>query len=160
MYGTAHPDWTAVGPPDGAAGPLAKADWGRFHAEYLAEVYRLWSQAAGSGLPVIVNLNPPTVPELDDWLARVRPELWGGGISYGFTNWMGVVSQDHDAHARHVIAAKRAPGPNLEENWGFSQLYLQNGRVFTGRCHRSAPSHGDLGPTRKGERTWRPENFR
>ncbi len=33
------------------------------------------------------------MPELDDWLARVRPELWGE-ISYGFTNWMGVVSAD------------------------------------------------------------------
>ncbi|SDM66047.1 beta-galactosidase [Nonomuraea jiangxiensis] len=122
VHGTSHRDWTAVEPPNGTAGPRAKADWGRFHADYLAEVYRVWSQAVGSDLPVLVNLNPPTVPELDDWLARVRPELWGG-ISYGFTNWMGVVSQDRDAHARYVIAAKRAPGPNLEENWGFSQLY-------------------------------------
>ncbi|MBB3726971.1 beta-galactosidase [Nonomuraea dietziae] len=98
------------------------ADWGRFHAEYLAEVYRRWSQAVGCRVPVIVNLNPPTVAHLDDWLARVRPATWDG-IHYGFTNWMGVVSADPDAHARYVIAAKLAPGPNLEENWGFSELY-------------------------------------
>ncbi|GAA2856561.1 beta-galactosidase [Nonomuraea rubra] len=121
-HGTRHGGWADIEPPAPASGPLAKADWGRCHAEYLAEVYRVWTQAAGSGLPVLVNLNPPTVPELDDWLARVRPELWGE-ISYGFTNWMGVVSADRDAHARYVIAAKRAPGPNLEENWSFSELY-------------------------------------
>ncbi|MFI6735651.1 beta-galactosidase [Nonomuraea sp. NPDC050451] len=121
-HATAHADWAEVEPPPGAGGLLARADWGRFHAEYLAEVYRVWAQAVGSALPVFVNLNPPTVPELDDWLARVRPRLWGG-ISYGFTNWMGVVSADRDAQARYVIAAKLAPGPNLEENWGFSRLY-------------------------------------
>ncbi|MFG6197423.1 beta-galactosidase [Nonomuraea sp. JJY05] len=121
-HATAHADWAEAEPPPRAGGLLARADWGRFHAEYLAEVYRVWAQAVGSGLPVFVNLNPPTVPELDDWLARVRPRLWGG-ISYGFTNWMGVVSADRDAQARYVIAAKLAPGPNLEENWGFSQLY-------------------------------------
>ncbi|WP_043621964.1 beta-galactosidase [Nonomuraea candida] len=121
-HGTAYDDWARIVPPARGGGLLARADWGRCHAEYLAEVYRLWAQAAGSDLPVLVNLNPPTVPELDDWLARVRPELWGG-VSYGFTNWMGVVSADPAAQARYVIAAKRAPGPNLEENWGFSELY-------------------------------------
>ncbi|MBF8190058.1 beta-galactosidase [Nonomuraea sp. K274] len=121
-HGTSFGDWAEIEPPRGPGGLLAPADWGRFHADYLAEVYRVWTQAVGSDLPVVVNLNPPTVPELDDWLARVRPELWGD-ISYGFTNWMGVVSADRDAQARYVIAAKRAPGPNLEENWGFSKLY-------------------------------------
>ncbi|GAA3562689.1 hypothetical protein GCM10022419_049190 [Nonomuraea rosea] len=122
VHGTGFSGWAEIRPPTAASGSLAQADWGRFHAAYLAEVYRVWTQAVGSDLPVVVNLNPPTVPELDDWLARVRPELWDG-ISYGFTNWMGVVSDDHEAQARYVIAAKRAPGPNLEENWGFSQLY-------------------------------------
>jgi beta-galactosidase len=71
-----------------------------------------------------VNLNPPAGEDhaMDAWLARVRPELWDG-IHYGFTNWMGVVSADPGAHARYVVAAKRAPGPNMEENWGFSELY-------------------------------------
>ncbi|MEU0565341.1 beta-galactosidase [Nonomuraea sp. NPDC005983] len=125
IHQTAYGGWDEIGPPaPGGAGSTlaARADWGRFHAEYLAEVYRAWARAVGSPLPVLVNLNPPTVEDLDDWLARVRPELWGS-ISYGFTNWMGVVSADPDAQARYVIAAKRAPGPNLEENWSFSQLY-------------------------------------
>ncbi|MEU7857730.1 beta-galactosidase [Nonomuraea sp. NPDC049141] len=120
---TSFGGWTEIEPPRReGSGARAKADWGRCHAEYLAAVYQVSVRAVGSELPVVVNLNPPTVAELDDWLARVRPELWGG-ISYGFTNWMGVVSADPDAQARYVIAAKRAPGPNMEENWGFSQLY-------------------------------------
>ncbi|WP_431896116.1 beta-galactosidase [Nonomuraea sp. bgisy101] len=102
--------------------PPTGADWGRFHADYLAEVYRRWADAVGCRVPVVVNLNPPTVAHLDDWLARVRPATWDD-IHYGFTNWMGVVSADADAHARYVIAAKLAPGPNMEENWGFSELY-------------------------------------
>ncbi|MFJ2031991.1 beta-galactosidase [Streptosporangium sp. NPDC087985] len=127
-HATAHRRWDEVEPPrswTGAACPeemRGYADWGRLHAEYLAEVYRRWSAAVDCRVPVVVNLNPPTVEELDDWLARVRPEMWGE-IAYGFTNWMGVVSVDPDAQARYVIAAKRAAGPNLEENWGFSQLY-------------------------------------
>jgi beta-galactosidase len=126
IHETAYGGWDEIAPPpptaSGVASMPARADWGRCHAEYLAEVYRVWAHATGSALPVLVNLNPPTVAELDDWLARVRPELWGD-ISYGFTNWMGVVSADPDAQARYVFAAKRAPGPNMEENWGFSQLY-------------------------------------
>src|SRR5256886_51123 len=61
-------------------------------------------------------------PAIDAWRARSRPSSWDG-VHYGFTNWMGVVSADPGAHARYVIAAKHAPGPNLEENWGFSELY-------------------------------------
>ncbi|WP_406316457.1 beta-galactosidase [Streptosporangium sp. NBC_01639] len=127
-HATDHRRWDEVEPPrawTGAARPeelQGYADWGRFHADYLAEVYLRWSAAVDCRVPVVVNLNPPTVEELDDWLARVRPESWGD-VAYGFTNWMGVVSADPDAQARYVIAAKRAPGPNLEENWGFSELY-------------------------------------
>lgn len=106
----------------GEENPPSGPDWGRFHAAYLATVYRTWADALGTSLPVVVNLNPPTIEELDDWLARVRPASWDG-ITYGFTNWMGVVSADPSAQARYVIAAKRAPGPNLEENWGFATLY-------------------------------------
>ncbi|MFI6599861.1 beta-galactosidase [Nonomuraea sp. NPDC050536] len=114
VHGSRYVSWDEVPP----SGP----DWGRFHASYLATVYRTWADALGTSLPVVVNLNPPTIAELDDWLARVRPAGWDG-ITYGFTNWMGVVSADPAAQARYVIAAKRAPGPNLEENWGFATLY-------------------------------------
>lgn len=127
---TAHTAWSQVEPPRGWSAPqdvhslCRYVDWGRFHAEYLEEVYRLWSEALDPGVPVVVNLNPPAGEPhaIDAWLARVRPARWQR-VHYGFTNWMGVVSSDPGAHARYVIAAKRAPGPNLEENWGFSELY-------------------------------------
>ncbi|GAA4572417.1 hypothetical protein GCM10023193_63710 [Planotetraspora kaengkrachanensis] len=128
VHSTTSTSWGDIEPPrawtgaDGPEGMRAYADWGRFHAEYTAEVYRRWADAVGCPVPTVVNLNPPTVEGLDDWLARVRPEIWHD-IEYGFTNWMGVVSTDPDSQARYVIAAKRAPGPNLEENWGFSVLY-------------------------------------
>src|SRR2546430_9094812 len=130
MKGTAHTDWARVSPPrEWCPAPDAVAqrryvDWGRFHAEYLSEVYRLWSAALDAGVPVVVNLNPPAGEQsaIDAWLAPIPPSSWDGG-HYGFTNWMGVVSADPGAHARYVIAAKHAPGPNLEENWGFSELY-------------------------------------
>ncbi|GAA3131367.1 hypothetical protein GCM10010466_22420 [Planomonospora alba] len=130
LHGTAVRSWDEIEPPREWTAParpqdqLAYADWGRFHAEYLTEVYHRWAAAVDCPVPVVVNLNPPAGDHhsFDDWLARVRPEMWDG-IAYGFTNWMGVVSADPDAQARYVLAAKRAPGPNLEENWGFSELY-------------------------------------
>lgn len=130
VHAVAVDDWSDVEPPREWTGPARSeelqtySDWGRFHAEYLAEVYHRWSAAVGPRVPVVVNLNPPAEHHhsFDDWLARVRPEMWDG-INYGFTNWMGVVSANRDSHARYVTAAKRAPGPNLEENWGFSKLY-------------------------------------
>ncbi|MCZ4098716.1 hypothetical protein C8250_034330 [Streptomyces sp. So13.3] len=133
IHGTRHQDWTAIEPPRKPRSPgdpgtpaeqLALADWGRYHSELLSEAYYSWTEALSPTVPVLVNLNPPAEHHhsFDDWLTRVRPETWNG-IGYGFTNWMGVVSTDHTAHARYVIAAKRAAGPNLEENWGFSELY-------------------------------------
>jgi beta-galactosidase len=129
-HGTAYRDWESVEPPrswsaaERAEDQLTFVDWGRFHADYLAEVYRTWAGWLETGLPVVANLNPPAGERdsFDAWLARVRPGTWEN-IHYGFTNWMGVVSADPDAHARYLLAAKRARGPNLEENWGFAELY-------------------------------------
>ncbi len=132
LHGSAHTDWAQIEPPrePHTAGPLdvrrqlGYADWGRHQSDSLAEAYHTWTEALAPEVPVLVNLNPPAGEPhaLDSWLSRVRPERWHG-IGYGFTNWMGVVSANHDSHARYVVAAKRAPGPNLEENWGFSELY-------------------------------------
>ncbi|MFC5907093.1 beta-galactosidase, partial [Streptacidiphilus monticola] len=130
VHGTSLTSFDTVEPPrrrgplGSPAEQLALADWGRFHSELLGHCYRTWYDALGTDVPVLVNLNPPAGDphSMDDWLARVRPETWPG-IHYGFTNWMGVVSTDPLAHARYVVAAKRAPGPNMEENWGFSELY-------------------------------------
>ncbi|MFC1434475.1 beta-galactosidase [Streptacidiphilus sp. N1-3] len=130
VHGTGHGDWAEVEPPrerrvaESVQEQLARADWGRYHSDLLTEAYHTWTAALAPAVPVLVNLNPPAEHphSFDGWLARVRPERWDG-IHYGFTNWMGVVSTDHTSHARYVVAAKRAPGPNLEENWGFSELY-------------------------------------
>ncbi|WP_327585593.1 beta-galactosidase [Nonomuraea sp. NBC_00507] len=123
-HGTAYTTLAEIEPPRGPATPLQHVDWGRFHTAYLQEVLRRWTDAFAPPVPVVLNLNPPAGDDgdLDSWLARVRPETWNG-LQYGFTNWMGVVSADRSAHARYVIAAKRAAGPNMEENWGFSKLY-------------------------------------
>ncbi|GII59863.1 hypothetical protein Pth03_82520 [Planotetraspora thailandica] len=142
VHATTSATWDDIEPPrawEEASIPeqmLTYADWGRFHTEYTAEIYRRWADAVGCSVPVVVNLNPPTIEELDDWLVRVRPETWQH-INYGFTNWMGVVSTDPDAQARYVIAAKRAPGPNLEENWGFSVLYDESYADATTSYHQT-----------------------
>lgn len=130
VHATGYTAWEQIPPPRERRAAadvreqIAYADWGRHHSDLLTEAYHAWTAALGPAVPVVVNLNPPAGDHhsLDDWLARVRPERWNA-IAYGFTNWMGVVSTDPGAHARYVVAAKRAPGPNLEENWGFSELY-------------------------------------
>jgi beta-galactosidase len=38
-------------------------------------------------------------------------------VHYGFTNWTGDLARDDDALIRYVLAAKRARGPVMEENW-------------------------------------------
>ncbi|MFC5800135.1 beta-galactosidase [Streptomyces formicae] len=130
LHATGHGTWEEIEPPREWTDPgtpqqmQGYADWGRFHADHLTEAYHSWTEALGPDAPVVVNLNPPAEHHhsFDAWLARVRPEQWQG-IHYGFTNWMGVVSANPDSQARYLLAAKRAPGPNLEENWGFSELY-------------------------------------
>jgi beta-galactosidase len=130
VHGTDHAEWSTVEPPRerrvaaSVQEQLARADWGEYQSDLLATAYHDWTEALAPGVPIVVNLTPPAehVHSFDAWLARVRPERWNN-IHYGFTNWMGVVSTNPVSHARYVLAAKRAPGPNLEENWGFSELY-------------------------------------
>jgi hypothetical protein len=38
-------------------------------------------------------------------------------VHYGYTNWLGDTARDDEALANYLLAAKRARGPNLEENW-------------------------------------------
>ncbi|TDA66057.1 MAG: hypothetical protein D9V45_03685 [Chloroflexi bacterium] len=99
-------------------------DWGEFQAKYMALIFTEWSQPLGTHLPVVVNQNPPldTPYGLDAWLTRVEPEVWQGK-HYGFTNWVGDVSARPSAFGRYLLTAKRAPGINWEENWGFAELY-------------------------------------
>lgn len=129
-HGSAHQSWEQIAPPTAWRAPAHPRDlqryidWGLFQADYLGEIYRVWGDAIDTWLPLLVNLNPPLRDHygLDAWLTRVVPERWPN-VHYGYTNWIGVVSADRSAYDRYLILTKRAPGVNLEENWGFSILY-------------------------------------
>lgn len=127
-YGKTFTDWQEIQPPRQPLSPGTPAallqDWGEFQAWYLAEVLRLWAAPLRTSLPILLNQNPPLDAPygLDAWLTRVEPERWPG-LTYGFTNWVGDVSVNASAFHRYALAARRFPGPNMEENWGFSQLY-------------------------------------
>jgi beta-galactosidase len=99
-------------------------DWGEFQADTMAEIFGEWSRPLETSLPVVINQNPPqNAPYgLDAFLSRAEPEAWPG-FHYGFTNWVGDVSARPGAFSRYLLAVKRAPGINWEENWGFAELY-------------------------------------
>lgn len=128
--GTAYSDWQAIDPPrqkpvSGERRDLQPyIDWGRWCGLLYEAVYREWGAALAVETPLLVNPNPPQADEggVDAWLARVVPERWPS-VHYGFTNWIGDVTADVSAYDRYLLAAKRARGVNLEENWGFSKLY-------------------------------------
>lgn len=112
-------------PPTEFAQVIPYLTWGRWHADYMGELYRRYGgPLAATGLPVVTNQNPAAgEPEgMDWWITRVNPERWPV-VHYGFTNWIGCVSHDLTAFNRYLLLCKRQPGPNLEENWGFSEVY-------------------------------------
>ncbi|HEY3365584.1 MAG TPA: beta-galactosidase [Symbiobacteriaceae bacterium] len=107
------------------ADALPHLDWGMAQADYLSTVYRFAAaELAETGLPLLSNMHPAGEQPAgwDWWLAKVIPEDWGP-VHYGFTNWIGVVSHDPTAFYRYLLLVKRAIGPNLEENWSFSDIY-------------------------------------
>jgi beta-galactosidase len=128
--GGAIAGWEQAQPPRAWADPARPhemqqyMDWGLFQADYMGEIYRVWGEAVGTELPLVVNLTPPLRDSFghDAWLTRVVPERWPN-VHYGYTNWIGVVSRDASAYDRYLLLTKRAPGVNYEENWGFSVLY-------------------------------------
>jgi len=112
-------------PPRTLADVIPYLQWGRYQGDYMAELYERYGRPlAAAGLPILTNQNPAYEDPLgmDWWLTRVNPERWPI-VHYGFTNWIGVVSHNEDCYNRYLLLCKRQPGPNLEENWGFSQLY-------------------------------------
>jgi len=129
-HGTSYADWGEIQPPRAwnepqrPCGLLTYIDWAGFQVEYMAEIYRVWCEAVNVRIPWLANPNPPMDEEygLDAWLARVEPESWPD-VHYGFTNWIGDVSAHSSAYGRYTVAVKRATGVNLEENWGFAELY-------------------------------------
>jgi beta-galactosidase len=130
LHGTPFQDWREIPAPRDITFPLPARqtrmleDWGVFVSRYMDEIFGEWSAPLGTDLPVILNQNPPLEAHfgLDAWLTRVEPERWKG-VYYGFTNWVGDVSANPSAFDRYILTAKRFPGPNMEENWGFAELY-------------------------------------
>lgn len=130
LNNTAFGSWEAVQPPRSWQKPSRPedlrlySDWGAYLAEYIGAVYRAWSAPLQSDLPVFINQNPPLGEAygLDAWLTRVEPQRWPG-VYYGFTNWVGDISARPAAFDRYLLTAKWHPGINLEENWGFAELY-------------------------------------
>lgn len=112
-------------PPQNLCDVLPYLNWSRYQADYVGECYRRYGEPlAATGLPVLTNQNPAHEDPLgmDWWLTRINPERWPV-VHYGFTNWIGCVSHSEHAFNRYLLLCKRAFGPNLEENWGFSELY-------------------------------------
>lgn len=99
-------------------------DWGQYQPHYYQRVLHAWTQHLPAELPVFLNQNPPLGEPfgLDAWLTRVEPEVWQG-VHYGTTNWVGDVSANPSAFERYLLTSKRYPGVNMEENWGFAELY-------------------------------------
>ncbi|MGL5828939.1 MAG: beta-galactosidase, partial [Angustibacter sp.] len=129
-YGRSIASWSEISAPEipTELPPLAKAaawrDWSRWQAVSLGQRYAHWQRMVGVGVPVFANVNPPLGESwgIDAWLARVDPEDWDG-VRYGYTNWIGLAAREPSALARYQLLTGIAPGPNLEENWGFSEQY-------------------------------------
>lgn len=130
LNATAFTDWENISAPTEWRRPRRPenlrlySDWGLFQAEYMNRIFNEWSAPLETTLPIFINQNPPLGDSfgLDAWLTRVEPERWPG-LHYGFTNWVGDISANPSAFDRYLLTAKRFPGINLEENWGFAELY-------------------------------------
>lgn len=130
LHGTTFLAWADIPAPRGWTSPETQqasrqyVDWGAFEAQYMQDIFREWSDLLEVHVPVFLNQNPPLDAHFgqDAWLSRVEPERWQG-FQYGFTNWVGDISANASAFDRYLLTAKRFPGPNMEENWGFAELY-------------------------------------
>jgi len=160
---TSFQDWSEIRPPfgewaSGRVGEGAKlglpslnrlakirqfGDWGEWSAHYLETVYRHWL-APLEQVPIkFFNPAPPNRADrftkrpgtqIDVWLSRVQPEKITSA-AYGFSSWVGNAVYDDEAFTNYVLAAKRSPGPNLEENWGFVYKDKRYGSPICGVYH-------------------------
>lgn len=98
--------------------------WADFQSRYMQFLYEFVIKNLKTPVPYFINLNPPSAGtrKFFAWFCRNVPERWKN-VCYGYTDWIGVISYDKEAFYRYLCAAKRHPGVNLEENWGFSKLY-------------------------------------
>jgi len=141
LHDTAYSSWEEIEPVREwkqsitIADLLAYMDWSSYQWRYMREIYRLYSSFLSTELPCMVNMNPP-LPDafgLDAWLSRVNPDEWPN-VHYGFTNWIGIASDDPSVVERYLVLTKRRKGPNLEENWGLTEPYGYSYR-FAATCY-------------------------
>ncbi|GLW28273.1 beta-galactosidase [Actinoplanes regularis] len=92
-----------------------------------------FADALGLDVPAFANLSPPAPGRYAAWRARGLP----GHPHYGFTNWAGDTATDDGALDRYLLAATRARGPNLEENWSL-------GWAYPGWCNPATPIFNGL----------------
>lgn len=129
-HGVEVRDWSQIDPPRTWHRPeklrhlIAYSDWSEFLGYHLGQLYAEYAQELGSQVPVLTNVNPPVgeIWGVDAWFSRVQPENWGQ-VNYGYTNWIGVAAEDLSALSRYIVLTRRRRGPNMEENWGFTEPY-------------------------------------
>lgn len=125
---------------------LLYVDWAEYQWRLRRDLYVRYKEYLGIDLPYLTNyagLTPPideNVPDLQESakepiprdFARLYPEWWfamnrierdAGDYHYGMISWLGVAAYDREVFDRYVNTARRARGPNMEENWGFGTLY-------------------------------------
>jgi beta-galactosidase len=127
-HGTSWKSWDDIdaprrwSPPTDPCGILGYRDWSEFLGFATGQLYAAYAQLLGSVVPALANVNPPRGESwgIDAWLSRVQPRTWNG-VHYGYTNWIGIASRDPAVIARYAVTARLMPGPNLEENWGFTE---------------------------------------
>ncbi len=119
---TAPKPWT---PQTSRGAMLPWIDWAEF-GEYfhhvIAKTYTGYLTAAGTTVPVVMNINTPAEARgtaVENHVGRFNPTYLSGVLHYGYTNWCGVVARNPDAYQKYKIVGKAARGINMEENWGF-----------------------------------------
>jgi beta-galactosidase len=129
-HASAYHDWAHVEPPRQYRQPTTPAellryqDFSRWRGQATAELIRRWSDTLDLPVETLVNVNPPAGDPsgIDAWLVRNRPAD-DRPIRYGYTNWIGLAAVDESALARYMFVTRVRRGPNIEENWGFSEHY-------------------------------------
>lgn len=161
---------TSVGTPARLRDLLTCLDWSEFsHALYMnvIETYVTYLREAGLDprLPILVNFCPNSnsyrthVASNDGWYSKVawHPRM---GVQWGYTNWLGVVEREPRAFLQYVLAGTRERGPNVEENWGFSDIYdpayaYTQPSYFQSLLFLAAGATGLNAYTMVGTRAWR-----
>ncbi len=86
---------------------------------------------------------------LDVWYAWVNFEKLHHltGIHYAYSNWMEPLSHQNANYARYGALCSRAPGFNMEENWGFAKIFDKKHRYATTNIYQTllACAYGSTG---------------